>query len=80
MSAHDRYLAGYRSTPVGVTCKQCGNEWDDTYTEEYGAGWLEHHEECPECGASGDDLDLGEPDGPDPDEAYDRMRDDEAML
>jgi Zn finger protein HypA/HybF involved in hydrogenase expression len=58
MSAHDRYLANRSSRPVHVLCKNCGQSWDDTYTEEYGAGWFEKHEDCPECGST--DLDSSE--------------------
>lgn len=65
MSAHDRYLAGRRTFPVHAVCK-CGHEWDDTYLEEHGTGWLEDHQECPRCGNNDvpfeelDELDIEE--------------------
>ena len=65
MSMHDTWLARGRRYPVHVTC-ECDNEWEDTYEEEYGAGWLVTHEECPKCGASGDRLSIGESEPPEP--------------
>ena len=60
MSAHDRYLANHDRRPVIVTCGVCSLDWPDTFEEEYGAGWLVIHEECPECGASGEDLRIAD--------------------
>ena len=56
MSAHDRHLAARRSYAVVARCKVCHEEWDATYVEEYGAGWLEPQEDCPKCGASGEQI------------------------
>lgn len=58
MSAHDRYLANHSKGPVHVVCRKCGEEWDDSYESEYGTSWLNTHEDCPKCGAGGDDLAL----------------------
>jgi hypothetical protein len=55
MSDYDRHLAGYDKYPVRVKCK-CGNEWDDVLESEYGTSWLTTHEECPKCGAGGEEL------------------------
>ena len=57
MSDYDRYLAAHSKYPARVTC-MCGEEWDDVYEEEYGAGSLTVHEECPKCGAGGEDLSV----------------------
>lgn len=56
MSAHDRYLAQHRSYPVRAVCSDCGEEWDATYVEEYGAGWLEPREDCAKCGSTAIDT------------------------
>jgi predicted Zn-ribbon and HTH transcriptional regulator len=56
VTAHDRHLARYRSYPVRAVCTDCGHEWDDSYREEYGQGWLEAHEQCPECGSASIDT------------------------
>ena len=58
MSAHDRWLALFRSRPVRAVCTDCGEEWDDTYLEEYGSGQLDTHEQCPKCGS--DRIDTSE--------------------
>lgn len=63
MSAHDAHLAGHRSTPVRIECRGCGHAWDGGYVEEYGAGWLEPVEDCPQCGSMElDTSDLDEVD------------------
>jgi Zn finger protein HypA/HybF involved in hydrogenase expression len=65
MSAHDRHLAGYRSEPVAVECRECGHGWDDCLVTEYGMSGTET-DECPQCGsqeldiAALDDLDISE--------------------
>lgn len=59
MSAHDRHLAGFKSSAVMARCTVCHEEFDATYTEEYGTAWLEP-EECPKCGATGDALAVDE--------------------
>lgn len=56
MSAHDRHLAQFSTGNVHVVCGVCENEWEDTQVSEYGAVWLEAHEDCSECGATGDWL------------------------
>jgi len=60
-SPHDRYLAQYSRETVEVRCKACERRdvetvWVDTLEREYGMSWLNVHEECPVCGADGDDL------------------------
>jgi hypothetical protein len=62
MTAHDRYLARHMTYPVVVTCRKCDEQWDDQYEEEYGQGWLQVREQCYRCGATGDDLQIGEMD------------------
>lgn len=53
MTAHDRYLAGFSTHPVEITCRndECGHVFDGQETSEYGQSWTEP-EECPECGGS----------------------------
>jgi hypothetical protein len=52
MSAHDRYLANYRSHEIDVWCenRECANHAGTqvTYVSEYGQGWYEP-EECWLC-------------------------------
>ena len=52
MSAHDRYLADHYGYPVRAICQDCGEEWDDQFTSEYGQGSLTDHEDCPKCGGT----------------------------
>ena len=56
MSDYDRSLAGHDKYPVRAKCQKCGNEWDDELESEYGTSWLNVHEDCPKCGAGGDDI------------------------
>ena len=63
MSAHDRYLANHHSYFVRAVCAECGNEWNATYVEEYGAGWLEPREDCAQCGST--EIDTSELDAED---------------
>ena len=51
MSAHDRYLAGYRQSHVWLVCDDCGEEFDGVLLTEYGQSWVEP-EECPKCGSA----------------------------
>jgi Zn finger protein HypA/HybF involved in hydrogenase expression len=51
VTAHERYLAGYRTHAVDIECRDCGHEWEGTQVTEYGMWWLEPHEECPQCGS-----------------------------
>jgi hypothetical protein len=63
LSGYDAWATGgrYSREIVEVVCKRCeanGVEtmWLDTLESEYGAQWLNAHEECPVCGADGDEL------------------------
>lgn len=58
MSAHDRYLMAHSKHHVRVECRDCGHAWDDFEVSEYGAAWLESHEDCPSCGST--ELDVSE--------------------
>jgi rRNA maturation endonuclease Nob1 len=60
MTAHDRYLAGYRTHAVDVECRGCGHSWEATHVTEYGLSWLEPHDECPSCGST--ELDVADVD------------------
>jgi hypothetical protein len=64
---YDRWKMGgdYSIYPVDIVCADCGHEWFGSYATEYGAGWLEPHEECPNCGADGDALSFSDAEPPD---------------
>ena len=79
MSAHDRYLAGYRSDSLRVTCSHCGVSASITAETEYGATWW-LPEECPHCGEPWSEDAVSGPDGPDEDRAYDRWCDDREIM
>lgn len=67
-SNYDAWATGgrYSKFPVRVVCTDCGEEWDGDSVSEYGAGWLEPHEDCPKCGSTNldteelDALDISE--------------------
>lgn len=79
MRGLDAYITGgrYRSSLGYVTCPGCDSQNPVTYEEEYGTGWWTP-EECTTCGRAyeGDEA-WEEDEGPDPDRAYDLMREEE---
>jgi hypothetical protein len=79
LPGYDAWRTGgrYRSSLGYVTCPGCDEATAVTYEEEYGAGsWTP--EECKYCGRAfeGDEA-WEDDDGPDPDRAYDLMREEE---
>ena len=76
MSAHDRHLAAHSVRPVDVECQNCGEQFHAIAETEYGATYLRDREDCPQCGATGDDLDVEDAEPPDPYDTREERDDD----
>lgn len=75
--ALDRWITGgrYEKQALRATCAECGKSSAVLAETEYGATtWTP--EECPECHTPWAEDTPWEDDEPDPDIAYDRMRED----